>query len=515
MLRLNSSTCRTRCSLTSNTRAGWRRAARTAGGLLLWYLCTSGSLAATLTEHLDLACTQPDTNTLDCAYRLLRPGSLQSAAAETGDVVVAGELGAGYPAADDTTGLLIVVDTSDPARQPVIDRIIGEIRELLDQLQPHHRVGLASFDTDLFLLADLGSAKDEVARAAAGLEARGRTTELFRNVREAVRLAARHDGGRRAIVLMSDGLAEDYAYHHEDVVDLARREGVVIHAIGYPRSVAKSVALQTIRRLADETGGIYVQANHVDYSIPAGVAQRLLAATDSGGSVRFDLAAFVDAGMRGPHDLSLAFQTAEQSIIVLAPVRLGDNGIPLPAATTPPAAPRVAPAPAPRISPPAGTGGLASTWLIALVVLLVAILLTVMAVLLRLRRQAGVPSNTPPSAATPLAWLILINGDDVRRIAIDHTPWRIGRGRGSDLVLDDHSVSRLHADIRLADDGRIILSDLESLNGVFVNDNRIDSIQLREGDSVDIGDVRLEFTLHDVDYESEEPTVLVRTRTPV
>ena len=311
----------------------------------------------------------------------------------------------------------------------------------------------------------------EIAGAAAGLAAKGKTTELYRNVREAVRLVARQGSARRAIILFSDGLAEDYAYHHDDVIELARREGVIIHAVGYPRSVAKSVALQTVRRLADETGGIYVQASHVDFTVPAGVFERMLAATDSGGSVDFDLTPLIEAGHKGQRDLSLSFQTAEQSFIVLAPVRLpGAPGAAAAPATSPDiaaqtmATPRVArPAPA----QPART----SPWLLAVGVLLLVILFAVVAILLRLRRT--LPGGTPAAASTPLAWLVLMHGDDIRRIAVDHTPWRIGRGRGNDLVLDDHSVSRLHADIRSADDGRLVLTDLESLNGVFVNDNRV------------------------------------------
>ena len=70
-----------------------------------------------------------------------------------------------------------------------------------------------------------------------------------------MRLLARTAAARKGLVIMSDGLAEDYAYHHDDVISLARAERVIIHSVGYPRSVAKSVALQTVRRLSDETGG--------------------------------------------------------------------------------------------------------------------------------------------------------------------------------------------------------------------------------------------------------------------
>ncbi len=65
----------------------------------------------------------------------------------------------------------------------------------------------------------------------------------------------------RFLVLLSDGQAEDLAYFHSDVVNLARKTGIVINAIGYPRSVSLSVALQTLRRLSEETGGTFKEVD--------------------------------------------------------------------------------------------------------------------------------------------------------------------------------------------------------------------------------------------------------------
>ena len=100
------------------------------------------------------------------------------------------------------------------------------------------------------------------------------------------------------------------------------------------------------------------------------------------------------------------------------------------------------------------------------------------------------------------------------RHVIDRTPWRIGRGRNCDIVLADHSVSRLHAEIRHTETGTLMLHDLEALNGVFVNETRIDALQLREGDAIEIGDVRLNYTLRDENNATLEPTIIVQTRMP-
>lgn len=483
---------------------------------------TCSATGATLTEHMAIACTQTPEQRLNCDYRLRETTELGSAVAEINGVIVDGELSASYPTAGDATALMLLIDTSDPARQAAIAATVKQLGTLLGLIRPHHRVGLASFDTDLYLLAEIGTPAADLKRAIAGLEAKGRTTELYRNAREAVRLLARDNNAtRRVLIIFSDGLAEDYAYHHEDVVNLALEHEVIIHSVGYPRSVAQSVALQTIRRLSDETGGQYVQADHVDFSLPEGVFQRMLRATDSGGQLSFDLTPLLDNGLQGAHDLSLAFQTGDQSFIVLAPIVLPQHA----AITTPQSTAQTAAAQASiaTASPPAQIHRAPAVarpsrslwpWLVALGILILATLATVLLAIRRVRDTLEDGSvSSKRDAATPLAYLVM-DDDTSRRHTIDKLPWRIGRGHNNDLTIDDHSVSRLHAEIRHNEQGQLLLKDLESLNGVFVNDNRIESIQLREGDHVDIGDIRMRFTLHDETYESQEPTVMVRTHAP-
>lgn len=483
--------------------------------LLLGLLAHLGAHAAsTLTEHLDITCAQPTSLELRCDYRLLDDGELSAVAAEWQDHVVPGTLDARYPRGKDTTALLVLVDTSDPARAPALAAGVRHIDALIDAAPAHLRLGVASFDTEFTLLAPPGADAATLRAATTTLSARGRTTELYRSTRDALRVLARTPATRRALLILSDGLAEDYAYHHADVVELARAEGVVIDAIGYPRSVPQSVALQTLRRLADDTGGHYLQANHPDFRLPERALEHALALLDSGGTLSFDLAPLAAAGAQGAIEVSLAFQTRDQSFLVLAPVRLPGGAPAAPTASPPPAA---APAPA-ALAPAPGTvaapaidldAGRAWPWLTLLGGLLLAILLGVAVVYLRVRGGLA----PPPQPGKPLAWLVLAEAPWTRH-AILSTPWRIGRGRNNDLTLADHSVSRLHAEIRASESGTLTLHDLESLNGVFVNDTRIEAVQLREGDAVDIGDVGLRFTLRDESDAAQEATVMVRTRTP-
>jgi hypothetical protein len=69
-------------------------------------------------------------------------------------------------------------------------------------------------------------------------------------------------------------------------------------------------------------------------------------------------------------------------------------------------------------------------------------------------------------------------------------PVLIGRARGCDLVLADDSVSRRHAMV-VREGDRIILTDLGSTNGTFVNGRRITQVEVQPGDRLRLGGLDL------------------------
>ena len=72
----------------------------------------------------------------------------------------------------------------------------------------------------------------------------------------------------------------------------------------------------------------------------------------------------------------------------------------------------------------------------------------------------------------------------------------VGRSPESDIFLDDVTVSRRHAEIfkREQPEGRgFRIRDAGSLNGTYVNRVRVDSVDLRNGDEIQIGKYRFKF----------------------
>ncbi len=70
----------------------------------------------------------------------------------------------------------------------------------------------------------------------------------------------------------------------------------------------------------------------------------------------------------------------------------------------------------------------------------------------------------------------------------------VGRTDENDLVINHRSISRNHAKlVREPDTGRYTISDLQSSNGVRVNGQDYGKVELRRGDVIDLGHVRLRF----------------------
>ena len=91
------------------------------------------------------------------------------------------------------------------------------------------------------------------------------------------------------------------------------------------------------------------------------------------------------------------------------------------------------------------------------------------------------------------ALLVVKRGDNAgSQFLLEKDVTTAGRHPESDIFLDDITVSRRHAEIRRKD-GKFLIHDMGSLNGTYVNRDRVDNTQLANGDEVQIGKFKLVF----------------------
>jgi len=90
--------------------------------------------------------------------------------------------------------------------------------------------------------------------------------------------------------------------------------------------------------------------------------------------------------------------------------------------------------------------------------------------------------------------------DGTRETPMTFTPGgrrlAVGRGTDSDLYINDRSVSKIHAALRMNREGTLLVADTGSTNGTFINGRRIgygEARQIEEGDVVGFGDIEVRF----------------------
>lgn len=82
------------------------------------------------------------------------------------------------------------------------------------------------------------------------------------------------------------------------------------------------------------------------------------------------------------------------------------------------------------------------------------------------------------------------------RYVLDHPVTSVGRHPDSRVFLDDITVSRRHAEVRRTPDGYTVV-DVGSLNGTYLNRERVDQGVLADGDLIQVGKFKLMFVASD------------------
>jgi pSer/pThr/pTyr-binding forkhead associated (FHA) protein/DNA-directed RNA polymerase subunit RPC12/RpoP len=92
----------------------------------------------------------------------------------------------------------------------------------------------------------------------------------------------------------------------------------------------------------------------------------------------------------------------------------------------------------------------------------------------------------------PGEYVMYEDDDETKVVALTREWTRIGRSLAADVRFDDPTVSRRHALVVRQPDGVRVLDD-RSLNGVFVNGERVEWRTLSDGDEILVGRYRLTF----------------------
>ncbi|HUT50248.1 MAG TPA: FHA domain-containing protein [Alphaproteobacteria bacterium] len=454
------------------------RGAAMAAAALVAIAAACGGVRAEVTTarsgQITLRATQATPLRLQLDIHAPPPARIASVAGSLGGTALVAPSLVEYPAAGQLTAIYILIDTSDPARRRAVARKIRHIRQMMTLAKPHHRFGLARFDQQLRVLVPLGAGPKAVEAALANVKADGLRTYFFEAAIEASRQLGAFQADRRALFILSDGKIEDVktAYDVRALVAAARRASVRVYGMGYSGSAVEPREFQNLRVPSKETGGRFVKTN-ARFDLPADFLASPFAALGGGGRTVLDLTPARSAGLGGPANARITVALdGGQTLVATVPVLL----------PTLPLGGFLQKAKQPRYLPYTIGGGVA--------VLVVLALLFRWFVRLR-RRLREAREAILPAAIAVLEFV----GETGSKFEMVKRSISIGRRKDNDLALGNGSVSGYHATIHRKSDGSFIITDRDSENGVAINDEEVKIAELKDGDEVDLGEVRFRFSL--------------------
>jgi pSer/pThr/pTyr-binding forkhead associated (FHA) protein len=127
-------------------------------------------------------------------------------------------------------------------------------------------------------------------------------------------------------------------------------------------------------------------------------------------------------------------------------------------------------------------------------------------------RNPGEPESSGSGTTLRVgAFRLLYRG---KEIPLESGEYVIGRAPGSDVLVDEPRVSRRHARL-LVNDTTALLEDLQSENGVFVNEQRIRrSVRLSDGDRILVGTQEIVFVVGPADWDAARSSGTIEIAPP-
>jgi hypothetical protein len=367
-----------------------------------------------------------------------------------------------YPAYGQSTAILIMVDVSDSRRKNTVEKKnVPAVLEMLTSQQPHHKVGIGVFDSDLRILSPISVDLETTRNSVKDIKAGGQSTEFYKSILAGIDHLQRTEATRKGLIVFSDGKDEDQAYRHSDVIKAAEGAGVAILGMGYLERSVDSPYLQNIKRLADETYGLYYDSTNE--ILPYTLVGNPFSFVEKGGRVSFALGAWI-----GKQEIAIILGTdAKKQISLKTQFEFPDR----------------------RTAEQKALDFVKEFWIFLLTGF--AVFTLGAALVIRRRRR------NKSELSQPIDYAFLHELDGTGTIhALTKTAVCIGRSANNDIRLTNDSISSHHAEIHRRREGDFYIVDLASTNGIHVNEAKVTQMALNEGDLIELGEVRLRFSIN-------------------
>ena len=153
---------------------------------------------------------------------------------------------------------LLIDTTASMMRQ--LPQIKNELADLLSKLDPDDEIGLFSFSTSLKRLSPFTKNRGNILSALSATQAAG-ATALYDALSQLSRDLSK-TGGKKVIVLFTDGLDNRSLLRLDSAASNARRIGVPVYTIAQGELLQDSAGLKRLKDIASQTNGIAFEAHN-------------------------------------------------------------------------------------------------------------------------------------------------------------------------------------------------------------------------------------------------------------
>ena len=129
-------------------------------------------------------------------------------------------------------------------------------------------------------------------------------------------------------------------------------------------------------------------------------------------------------------------------------------------------------------------------------------------------QQPAEDAEVAEAAAETQEMFGFLEMEDGTRHMVDSDAFLIGRHSSNDLTIADPSVSRQHAEIHRRPDGTFRITDLDSMNGVFIDNKQLKHASLKGGELLEFGDISCHFRMLSETELTGDDTMVLSNNTP-
>ncbi|MDP2173490.1 MAG: FHA domain-containing protein [Candidatus Cloacimonadaceae bacterium] len=437
--------------------------------------------------------------------------------------------------------IILCIDASGTMKGSPMESIQAAVIPFIDKIRSVDKVAIAIYADDYQLLTDFTGEKELLKKTVRDIKPAGRYTSLYYGGYKALqRLVANEEMTGKIMVLTGDGKDENPtgSYRENDLINLAQTNGIPVFTIGYTQ--VEQIYLQSLERIAENTGGSYYYAPHQeDLSKHFDKLYRQI--------MHINLLSYFVVGIAG--------DGAEHNLGIEVTTDMGKRDL---------SAKFIAPAGRPAYARSTGqkTKPKINPVMLAVIIALIALIAaTLILINKRVRKKkqavaddirrleeqknseieaerkkiaaleqeihraeepaASLPIHPieqkppdpkilgrertmilsggqtvvgPKTGAERLRMEILFGNEAGKVFTIDKSGTTLGRAADNGIVLADKTVSSHHASITYVE-GYFVLEDIGSTNGVFINGNKTQIYRLENDCSFKLGSVEGNFTL--------------------